>query len=131
MGRGSRAACLDCKQAFDFGYGSYTTWRDYGDTVAEYDANIERSRSLKRPVDLPDCAGDLAKNKAYRAFLVLHEGHQFVKWFEDFASEVEKDGRELVTADFDDDRVIADITGFEFFMGQDDGTLKPLDPSAK
>lgn len=127
MGRGSQAACPDCKQAFDFGYGSYTTWRDSGTTVAEYDANVARLR--ERPDGLEDRAGDLAKNKAFRAFLVGHEGHRFVRWFEDFASEVEREGRTLVVEDVtDDERIIADITGFRWFYGQPDGTLSPEPP---
>lgn len=105
MGRGSSAACLDCKQVFDFGYGSYTTWLDSGETVAEYEANAAKH---------PELAG-YTKNQAWRAFLVAHEGHRFIQFFEDWATVREIDGRTVLVNDIEEpEKEIADLTGFEW-----------------
>lgn len=70
MGRSSEAACLDCKEHHYFGSGSYTTWLD----------NLESTKAFD---EAPEELKKLSKNQAWRAFLSVHEGHNYVRWDED------------------------------------------------
>lgn len=118
MGRDSNAACLDCRQAFDFGYGPGATWLDRAKTVAEYDALATKDNGGQGTL------GQLGKNKAWRAFLVLHEGHHFEQW-NDCGAGLERAGDRLIAADVMGGEV-ADVTGFAWFRGDDAGELVPM-----
>jgi hypothetical protein len=105
MGRNSNVACVDCREAYSIGYGSSTTWLDHVDTVAAFDA-IEGSSNQQ-------------KNRAWRRFLVEHQGHDFVRWADDYATE-EADGRVMQYAVMGEgDTLICNVAGFRRFADAD------------
>lgn len=65
MGRDSISICRNCKVFQANGYGPYSTWLDWCETVERYDAEVAKSPGL----------GERDRNKNARAFLVKHAGH--------------------------------------------------------
>ena len=90
MGCHYSVTCLDCETDYDCGYGSYSSWAPWVDTVVEFDAWATKE---------PDLAA-ISKNQNIRKVLVEHVGHKLERWSSDYCSEI--GGDLLMHAGYDD-----------------------------
>jgi hypothetical protein len=104
MSHADYGACVDCRKAYECGNGSYATSMTHHDTVASFDAELAKhGLTLETRAD---------RAKAWRTFLVEHEGHTFQRWNSDVA--YIDDAGDLVL-DYDDDLIESGVGGYAWF----------------
>ena len=103
MGCDRQFTCVTCRQTYNLGYGSYTSWVDGTDSLKTY-ADFE---SLDSPHKT------LLKNQNFGRCLQIHEGHDWLTWSYDYCSE--ENGDLYITAGYGHEELfIADLGTFQF-----------------